>query len=213
MKRLFNLLLIFCALGNICYANDVNFIQVTDVHFTKSKTEYLKQFVDEINDSQLKKVDFIVFTGDNLDKANPQDLFLFLDIIKELKPKTYVLPGNHDLYSSRNMTKNNYMYLVKKKLGIYHSNKPNYVIKKGDLVFVTMNGVKQVIPGPNGYYKNEELMWLDKTLTKYANKRVVIFQHFPLLATNVRSHKLYRKEDYEQVLKKHNNVIKSAGII
>ena len=54
-----------------------------------------------------------------------------------------------------------------------------------------MNGVKEVIPGPNGYYKESEIIWLDRRLTKFKNKKVVILQHFPLLDTNSKSAGLY----------------------
>lgn len=70
-----------------------------------------------------------------------------------------------------------------------------------------MNGVKEVIPGPNGYFHQNELVWLDKILTKYSNKKVVILQHFPLLEARVKSHDLYDKVDYERVLEKYDNVI------
>ena len=70
-----------------------------------------------------------------------------------------------------------------------------------------MSGVKEVFLGANGYFKNDEIMWLDKMLTKYSNKKVVIFQHFPLIDSKVYGHNLYKKDDYLKVLSKHNNVI------
>lgn len=197
------MLLIFCGRG---YARDIKFIQVTDVHLTQHNAKYLQEFVEDIN-NKYEDLDFIIFTGDNIDKANPKDLDTFLTIIKGLKARPYVIAGNHDLFKSKGMTKEYYMQTVRKKLGSYHSNKSNYVFKKGDIVFITMNGVKELIPGANGYFRQEELIWLDKMLTKYKNKKLVIIQHFPLLNTFVKTHQLYKKEDYEQVLAKHNNVI------
>ena len=188
------------------YASEVKFIQVTDVHLTQNNSQYLKAFVDDVN-TKYNDIDFIVFTGDNIDSPYEKNLNLFLDTIKHLKVRVYVLPGNHDLYRNRNLTHEKYMKLVRKKLGVYHSAKTNYVIKKGDIVFITMNGVKEIIPGPKGYYRHKELIWLDKIPTKYSNKKVIILQHFPLLDTEVRSHSLYKKEDYLEILKKHNNVI------
>lgn len=189
-----------------CQAENVKFIQVTDVHLTQHNSLYLRQFVQDVN-QKFNDIDFIVFTGDNLDKANEEDLKLFLSIIKELKFKTYVLPGNHYLSQTKDMTKEHYMHLIRKKLGFYHSDKANYVFKKKDIVFIAMNGVKEVIPSPNGYFREEELVWLDKMLSKYADKKLVILQHFPLLYTNVANHNLYRIEDYKDVLNKHDNVI------
>lgn len=206
MKKIFTLILVFFNLCCNCQAEMIKFLQVTDVHLTQNNYQYLEQFVCDVNE-KFKDLDFIVFTGDNIDNANPQDLVLFLDIVKKLNIKPYVLVGNHDLFKSHEMTKENYMYLVQKKLGNYHPQKVNYVFKQKDVIFITMNGVKEVISGPNGYYRQEELMWLDKMLSKYSNKKVVILQHFPILDTKVKSHNLYRKEDYEEILEKHNNVI------
>ena len=206
MKKIICLLIVLFSLCCSCNAEVVKFLQVTDVHLSQNNSQYLEQFVNDAN-TKFNNLDFIVFTGDNIDKANQKDLSTFLDIIKKLNTKPYVLLGNHDLFKSYEMTKENYMSLVRKNLGSYHSSKPNYVFIKKNIVFVVMNGVKEVIPGPNGYFRQDELVWLDKTLTKYSNKKVVILQHFPLLETKTINHNIYRKEDYEEVLKKHNNVI------
>lgn len=188
------------------FAKTINFIQVTDVHLTQENALYLKEFTNEIN-NKYQDFDFVVFTGDNINKANKNDLELFLDIIKNINIKVFVTVGNHDLLFSKEMTADYYMKRVGKTLGKYHSSTANYVFKRGNIVFITMNGVKEVIPGPNGYYKEMELLWLDKQLTKFKNKKVIILQHFPLLDTNSTSSELYKKENYFNVLNKHNNVI------
>lgn len=207
MKKIFILLLL---LLNICiksYAKDVKFIQVTDVHLTKDNAKYLQDFVDDLNSQQHNDLDFIVFTGDNIDKADKNDFDIFLSIISKLKTKTYITTGNHDLAKNKEMTSLYYMKRAKKVLGKYHPSTANYVFKKDNIVFIAMNGVKEVIPGPNGYYKEPELIWLDKQLTKYKNNKVVILQHFPLLDTKPKSATLHKKELYLDVLNKHDNVL------
>ena len=206
MKKFICLMFVFFSLCCSCQAERVKFLQVTDVHLSQTNPQYLKQFVSDVNKNYID-LDFVVFTGDNIDKPNPKDLLLFLDIIKNLNVRPYILLGNHDLFKSQKMTKESYMYLVQKKLGNYHSKNANYVFEKNNIVFIAMNGVKEVIPGANGYFRQDELVWLDKQLSKYKNKKVVILQHFPLLPTNVANHGLYSQEDYEEVLKKHHNVI------
>ncbi|MCQ2755030.1 MAG: metallophosphoesterase [bacterium] len=205
MKKLLILLtlLVLCA---PTYAKNIRFIQATDVHMTQKSADYVKNFIDDIN-KNYSDIDFLMFSGDNINRADIRDLDLFLDIVKKAKPTVYVIPGNHDLYLQNDLGNVKYMSEVRKKLGFYHSSKPNYIFKKKGVIFITMNGVKEVIPSPNGYYRENELKWLDKKLTQYKNKKVVIIQHFPLLDTNVKGHNLYKKDQYYEVLKKHDNVI------
>ncbi len=188
------------------YAHKIKFIQVSDVHLTKNHSQHLEDFVTGVN-MKFSDIDFIVFTGDNIDKPKEEDLYLFLKIIKDIKFTTYVLVGNHDLSKKHNLSCDKYMKLVRKKLGTYHSSKSNYVFKKGEIIFITMNGVKDTAPGSHGFYGKKELLWLDKMLSEYPDKKVVILQHFPILDTPIKSHSLYKKERYLKVLKKHNNVI------
>ncbi len=205
--RKFNFgILVFLFFCNPCFAKNIKFIQATDVHLSEYNVQNLKNFINETNENY-RDVDFIVFTGDNINSANPKDLETFLKIIKKSKIKSYIIMGNHDLYRSNGMTKDYYMSQVRKNLGNYHSEKPNYTFKKGNVVFVAMNGVKEVIPSSNGYYRQNELSWLDRTLSKYKNKKVVILQHFPLLDIEPKTHQLYKKDDYKKVLANHDNVI------
>lgn len=206
MKKLFIILSIFLNFCLSANSAEIKFIQVTDVHLTKENAVTLENFVNEINNSN-DNIDFIVFTGDNIDRADRQDFDIFLNIIKNLKVKPYVIAGNHDLFKSEDMTIDYYMNQAHKVLGKYHPPKPDYCFKKGNTIFIAMNGVKEFFPAPNGYFKEQELLWLDKKLTKYKNNKVVILQHFPLLETKTKSANLYRKEDYMKVLEKHNNVI------
>ena len=60
----------------------------------------------------------------------------------------------------------------------------------------------------HGIFPEEELKWLDKTLSKNKNKKVMIFQHFPLIDPyeNPQLSMLY-KEKYQEVIDKHKNII------
>ena len=186
------------------YAQKVRFVQLTDVHSSPERLDNLKGFVKDIN--LRNDIDFVVFTGDNIDKARLTNLKAFLKVIKDIKIPVYVTMGNHDVYKQE-LSKEVYMKTVKKYLGRYHSDKGNYVFKKHGYIFVVMDGVKEVIPGPGGYYKQEELDWLDDVLTKNADNKVIILQHFPLLDYRVKEHMTYKRDNYLNLLKKHNNVL------
>ena len=209
MNKIIKLLLVFFAVMLIqmrTFAQNVKFLQVTDVHMTQNNAHNLEDFVNDIN-RKYNDLDFVIFTGDNIDQANVNDLKTFLSIIKKLKFKQYVVLGNHDVYKNKGLDKKKYMKMVRQELGEYHSDKPNYVFKDKGVVVMVMDGVKEVIPGPGGYYKEDELDWLDKNLTKYKKYKVVIVQHFPLLAGKAPRNEAYRREDYLEMLKNHDNVL------
>ena len=137
-KFLFTLLIL--TIGVPVYAKNINFIHVTDVHLTQANAHYLKEFTNEIN-NKYQDFDFVVFTGDNINRADRNDLDSFLNIIKDINLKVFVTVGNHDLLLSRDMTADYYMQRTRKILGKYHPSSANYIFKKGNLVFIAMNGV------------------------------------------------------------------------
>lgn len=221
MKLLFKLYFTFLILGILlvqsAYASTIKFIQVTDSHFSAIGVDYsqrdvensenvLRKTIDDING--VPDVDFIVFSGDNIDTANAADLVKFLKIANKLKYPYYIVIGNHEVFKSQNLDKKEYMRLVSKYSKNCRYKNANYVFEKKGVVFLVVDGAKEIIPGPAGYYKKDTLKWLDKELTKYKNSKVVIFQHFPIVAPYYnRTHSTYNVKDYEDVLKKHSNVI------
>lgn len=191
-------------------AKDIKFIQITDSHFSGVgdggySKNVLEKTIKDIN--SIPNVDFIVFTGDNIDTANSDDLIRFLKIANNLKSPYYVVIGNHEVFKSQNLDKKEYMRIVRKYSKNCHAKSANYVFKKKGMVFLVVDGAKEVIPGPAGYYKKDTLKWLDKKLTKYKNNDVIIFQHFPIIPPYYnRTHTTYEVDKYEEVLKKHSNV-------
>lgn len=198
-------------------AKDIKFVQITDSHYSSTGNEYsqreveqsqavLQKTIEDIN--SLKDVDFVAFTGDNIDKANEADLKNFLCIINKLKFPYYIVIGNHEVFKSQKFDKKEYMKVVRKYSKHCKPSCANYVFEKNGVVFLVVDGAKEVIPGPAGYYKKDTLKWLDKQLTKHCSRKVVILQHFPIVAPYYnRTHTTYNAKDYEAVLKKHSNVI------
>jgi 3',5'-cyclic AMP phosphodiesterase CpdA len=192
-----------------CFADEIKFVQVTDTHYSTGndyKKKVLENTVADINHQ--KGVSFVVFTGDNVDQPNPKSLEEFIKIANKLYVPYYVVIGNHDVFRGGGMDKQQYLEIIRHNNILYTKRKPNYVFTKGKFVFMVADGAKEVIPGPAGYYKEDTLKWLDKQLTRYKNRPVVIFQHFPLVEPRpVASHKTYKAEDYLALLQKHTNVI------
>ncbi len=205
-KILYCLLILFLSVGSV-FAEDLRFLQVTDVHLTPENREEFHNLIEEFNAMEDKYADFVVFSGDNIDSPREEDLQAFLDEVKRLKFKAYVVIGNHDVFVSDGLDKKLYMKKVRRELGFYHSAKPHYVFRKKDVVFIIVDGAKEVIPGPNGYFRDSELHWLEKKLQKYSAKKIVIIQHFPLLDYRVKGHITYKREKYLQLLENYPNVM------
>lgn len=200
-------------------AREIKFVQVTDSHFAteynnasqrevEGSSIFLKDAVKDIN--HVPDLDFVVFTGDNIDQPNSDELKRFLTVANQLKVPYYMIIGNHEVFKSQNFTKKDYLSFVRKysKPNVYKPRSTNYVFWKKGVVFIVVDGTKEVIPGPAGYFKKDTLKWLDKKLTKYKRDQVVILQHFPLVAPYYnRTHTTYNAQDYKDMLKKHSNVI------
>lgn len=202
------LMIILCFSQSV-FAKDLKFIQITDSHFSGDNSYSVKVLEKTIKDiNSVSNVDFVVFTGDNIDTANSSDLVKFLKIANHLKYPYYMVIGNHEVFKSQHFDKIEYMKTVRKYSKTCRSEKANYVFKKKQVVFIVVDGAKETIPGPAGYYKKDTLKWLDKKLTKYKNNKVVILQHFPIVPPYYnRTHTTYEVGAYEDVLKKHSNVI------
>ncbi len=217
MKKLLGLLFFILMLTPSVCAKELKFVQITDSHFCAAGADYanlgketsvkiLERTIEDVNN--VPNLDFVVFTGDNIDKSNTNDLKEFLLIANRLKVPYYVVIGNHEVFKSQNFTKTEYMKLVCKYSKSCRETKPNYVFEKNGIVFIVVDGAKEVIPGPAGYFKKDTLKWLDTKLTKYSNSKVVILQHFPIVEPYYhRTHTTYNKQDYFDMLKNHNNVI------
>ncbi len=197
-------------LGTIAHAKGLRVIQVTDFHYVNNddSNTRLTNLVRSIN--KTKDIDLILFTGDNIDSANEVNLKGFLKGIRRLNVPYYIQIGNHDCFKWGGFDKKEYLNLVN-KYTLQHLRSFNYVVKKDDVVFIFVDGQKALMPGPNGYFKQDTLAWLDNNLIKYKKYNVVLVQHFPLLRQNdishPTSHDLYKVDEYFDIISKYDNII------
>lgn len=212
-KFLLSLFMLFVLSVSAVYAENIKFVQITDAHFS-SGSEYaqnvLKAAVADIN--SLEGISFVVFTGDNINTADSQNLKQFVRIVKKLKYPYYIVLGNHDVYKSNDMSSTRYYEILRSENIRFRQKKPNYMFKKNGFVFLTVNGAKEIIPGASGYYKKDTLEWVDKMLAKNKKREVIIFQHFPVVYPKgdehrLKTHKTYKVEEYRDILAKHQNVL------
>lgn len=204
MKKILILVFIFILSVSNVFAKDIKFAQITDIYY-KGNSNVLEKIVKDIN--KTPDIDFVVFTGNNIGKPDENNLKRFMNDAKRLNKPFYIVLGNKDVSKTHNLDKKTYMSVVK-KYNKFHPRTTNYTFKKGDIVFIVVDGSKELIPSMNGFYNKETIAWVDKQLTKYANNKVVILQHFPLVnKPNNEYYYTYNILEYMQMLSKHNNVL------
>lgn len=185
-------------------AKNVVFAQVTDINYRKSSDE-LVRIIKDINKNQ--DINFVVFTGNNIGKPTKPNLRNFLHDLKSLNKPYYIILGNKDVLKTNDLDKATYFNIVR-KYNRFHPKTSNYTFKKGDVVFIVVDGSKDLIPSPNGFYSKDTISWLDKQLTKNAKSKVIILQHFPIVnKPNNDFYYTYNILEYMQMLSKHTNIL------
>lgn len=204
MRALLKIFLTVGLLFGVSFAKELNFVFITDINLDKKNAYKLQRTIKEINSN--RKIDFVVFGGNNLKKANIENLNYFTYLLKRVHKKSYVLLGATDVSTSVGLDKEYYLKRVKAARFFNHPNTPNYVFKKGNNVFIAMDGSKQFFPQANGCYTKQELIWLKKQLEKYKNKNIIILQHFPLVETSSKWLETAKIDEYLYVLEDYKNV-------
>ena len=91
------------------------------------------------NINTTKDVKFVIFTGNNIAKPNPNDLKEFLKIIKDLKVPYYLTIGNKDVNKSKDLSKKEYVQIVSKNNKYQRRiSEPNYSFTKNNYAFIVM---------------------------------------------------------------------------
>ena len=212
-KFISTLFALFVICSTTVFGDTIKFAQITDAHLSVN-SEYsekvLKSAVADIN--KQSDISFVVFTGDNINNPKEENLRSFLKIASKLNVPYYFALGDHDVYKSNKLSKIRYFEIIKEENFLFPQTKPNYKFKKNSFVFMIADGAKEVIPGQAGYYRDDTLTWIDKTLSKYEKSPVVIFQHYPIeypegAEGRLKTHRRYKVEKYREIIDKHHNVL------
>ena len=216
MKKIIatTILLTTFLLTNQASAKQLQFAHFSDIHLsltekgtTNLTEDFLKKAIQEVNKN--KKIKFVIFSGGNINSADKKNLKAFLKLANKLDKPYYVTIGDKEVLRRKNFSKKQFMHTVWRHHMQMLFKKPNYVFKPNrELVFISVDGTNEVIPMQSGYFKPETLDWLDKQLTKYKNKKVVLVQHFPIIPpkSNV-TKEIAEPEKYFHVINGHENVI------
>ena len=211
-------LVVFFAVTLCADAKTITIAQITDVHLgcakvekTQNTMEHLVEAIKSVNARE--DVDFTVFTGDNIDKSKADDLKAFCLVAKKLKKPYYIIMGNHDAHKISGIPKDTFMHYISKVNKYQNTTEMNFQIPvTNDLRAVFLDGTVPNIPSSHGYFSEETMNWLKKNLKKNKHKKVLIFQHFPVIPPRDEvARTILHVENYKNILLLNDNVLLIAS--
>lgn len=199
-------------------ATGLKFAQLSDVHFlengsnttfkmTGESPRLLDDAVAQIND--YNDIDFVMFTGDLIDKSFEKELRAFLPHVEKLNAPWYFSFGNHDRCVGGYLNTLVYLDMVR-------NSNPNFKFKKAYYSFVPKKNYKVIVLDniitdevtSNGYIDEEQLKWLKKELDSSKNDTVLIFMHVPVIEPFASpNHKMRNGIVLKQLIESYKNPI------
>ncbi len=199
-------------------AAGLKFAQLSDVHFladgsnttfkmTGESPRLLDDAVAQIND--YNDIDFVMFTGDLIDKSFEKELKAFLPHVEKLNAPWYFAFGNHDRCVGGYLNTLVYLDMVRNSNPDFKFKKAYYSFepKKNYKVIVLDNIITDEITS-NGYIDDEQLKWLKKELDSSRNDTVLIFMHVPIIEPFASpNHKMRNGIVLKQLIESYKNPI------
>lgn len=199
-------------------STSLKFAQVSDVHFLAngSNTTFkmigesprlLDDAVDQLNG--YTDLDFVMFTGDLIDKPFEKELRAVLPHLEKLNTPWYFAFGNHDRCVGGYLTTDVYLDMLR------NANK-NFTFKKSYYSFEPKKNYKVIVLDDiitneltsNGYIDNTQLKWLKNELDKSKNDTVLIFMHVPVIEPFASpNHKLKNATQVMSLIESYKNPI------
>ncbi len=199
-------------------ATSLKFAQVSDVHFLEngSNTTFkmigesprlLDDAIEQINDQN--DLDFVMFTGDLIDKSFEKELRAVLPHVQKLNTPWYFAFGNHDRCVGGYLTTEVYLKMLNEVNKNYKFKKAYYSFepKKSYKVIVLDDIITNEITS-NGFIDDAQLKWLKNELDKSKNDTVLIFMHVPLIEPFASpNHKLRNASQVIKLIESYKNPI------
>ena len=206
--------------GLQCYSavSSLKFAQVSDAHFYtgednttfKLRAESGNLLDDAINQiNETPNINFVMFTGDQIDKSFEKELSAFLPHAQKLNYPWYITFGNHDTCIGGFLTPQVYLDMVEKANPQFNFKKTYYSFspQKGYKVIVLDTIIRDRLTS-NGIIGDEQLKWLDNELKSANNDTVLIFTHVPIVEPfESANHRLLNADKVKQIIEKYDNPI------
>jgi 3',5'-cyclic-AMP phosphodiesterase len=192
---------------------DMRIVQITDLHVVaKGHLWYdrvptnaqLAQAVAHIN-SLDPRVDAVIATGDLTEHGSAEEYDHLREILADLVPPVFVIPGNHDRREVllKAFANENYMPALDAPFVNYAIDFP-----------VRLIGLDATVPEQNyGLMCERRLQWLDRTLSEQPECPTLIFMHHPPFRTGIHwmdAFGLHGGRLMEEVVRRHRQVVRVA---
>ena len=198
--------------------NNLRIAQISDIHFSsfeentsykflKKSAELLEDVIFQINTS--KPYDFVMITGDLVNKPKVSELEKCLKQLSKLDTKWYAINGNHDIGIDGPLTKSKFAEMLKKSDCETNSNKNYYAFtpKKGFRV-ICLDSIIDYKLTSNGEIYKEQFEWLKRELEDNKKDVVIICTHVPIDEPYSSSnHKMLNEYEIKSLLKSYTNPI------
>lgn len=225
LTKLFNALITICLTAGMVWGlqaysggDSLKFVQLSDVHFLEngSNTTFkmigesprlLDDAVNQINEQ--KDLDFVMITGDLIDKPFEKELRAVLPHLDKLNAPWYFAFGNHDRCVGGYLTTLVYMDMLRDANKNFTFKNPYYSFepKKGYKVIVLDDIITDRLTS-NGFIDSTQLGWLKKELDKSKNDTVLIFMHVPVIEPfSSPNHKLKNSSEVMSLIESYKNPI------
>jgi Icc protein len=149
----------------------------------------------------------VVISGDLVERGEIYEYFELrniLDPLMGLKP-VYLMLGNHD-------ARDNFLGVFRDYPFINQANKQwgvQYSVNLTDThVLIVLDTLKEGRDA--GHLSDDKLIWLDRTLDRHCDKKVLLAMHHPMIDVGnsmMNQMNLMNHSELSIVLKKHNNVV------
>ncbi len=210
---LFVVTILFFISDQPSFSRTIKFAQISDIHYSTVRNDngykllsqtkpLLEDAVKQVNNE--KNVDFVMLTGDIIDRPNKDSLDGAVQVLNTLNYPWYFVIGNHDTTTDGYLTKKNILKELKDKNPNNTFNNTYYSFKKNGYRIIVMDGAKNKGISSNGIIPEEQLNWLDTLLSKSKRDVVLIFIHFPLLPPfDSHHHEILNANEFKAVLDKY----------
>jgi len=188
--------------------------QITDLHVVaRDRLCYrrvptnaqLAEAVAHINSLE-PRPDVVIASGDLTDHGREEEYEVLREILSGLVPPVFLIPGNHDRREALRKVFADQPYMPPPEAPFV-----NYSIEDYPIRLVALD---TMVPGQHhGLLCDDQLRWLDQTLSARPDRPTLIFMHHPPFRTGVRwmdATGLHGGRKMEEIVSRHRQVLRVA---